>query len=150
MEMTEMPAAGQPTDPPVISNFTNPQFRNSGADFEPEPEPSPDEGSPRGLAPDAECSETLQVIGVDENSPVAWSADASLLAFAARDYGIYIATRTQTGFTVAETLIGSRSSVKKLDFHPSRKLLASGSEEGIKLWVVCVGSEGSHEHSRLT
>ena len=150
VEMTEMPAAGQPTDPPVISNFTNPQFRNSGADFEPEPEPSPDEGSPRGLAPDAECSETLQVIGVDENSPVAWSADASLLAFAARDYGIYIATRTQTGFTVAETLIGSRSSVKKLDFHPSRKLLASGSEEGIKLWVVCVGSEGSHEHSRLT
>ena len=104
VEMTEMPAAGQPTDPPVISNFTNPQFRNSGADFEPEPEPSPDEGSPRGLAPDAECSETLQVIGVDENSPVAWSADASLLAFAARDYGIYIATRTQTGFTVATKL----------------------------------------------
>ena len=31
VEMTEMPAAGQPTDPPVISNFTNPQFRNSGA-----------------------------------------------------------------------------------------------------------------------
>ena len=77
VEMTEMPAAGQPTDPPVISNFTNPQFRNSGADFEPEPEPSPDEGSPRGLAPDAECSETLQVIGVDENSPVAWSAARS-------------------------------------------------------------------------
>lgn len=113
--------------------------------FEPEPEPDGQIAGPVPAMPPAfECGETTQVIGVDENSPVAWSADAKLLAFAARDYGIYIAVRTATGFTVAETLIGSRSSVKKLEFHPSRQLLVSANDEGIKLWAVFVDAGGSN------
>lgn len=113
-----------------------------------EPEPEYEQAAPEGLQPEYECTETTQVIGVDENSPVAWSADASLLAFAARDYGIYIAARTRTGFTVATTLVGSRSSVKKLEFHPSRKLLVSGCDEGIKLWAVFVDGSSNNPASQ--
>lgn len=113
--------------------------------FEPEPEPFGVVDGPKIAVPaEFVCSDTTQIIGVDENSPVAWSADASLLAFAARDYGIYIAARTETGFTLATTLIGSRTSVKKLEFHPSRRLLVSGNDEGIKLWAVFVDQGSSN------
>lgn len=56
-----------------------------------------------------------------------------------------------SGFTVVTTLIGSRSSVKKLEFHPSRKLLVSGSDEGIKLWAVFVDGSSNNpaNQSRL-
>jgi WD40 repeat protein len=117
-------------------------------DFEPEPEPSGGVDVPEPMMqPEVLCGETTQIIGVDENSPVAWSADALLLAFAARDYGIYIATRTETGFTLATTLIGSRSSIKKLAFHPRRRLLVSANEQGIKLWAVYVDPGSSNNPS---
>ena len=83
-----------------VVSVPNPEFRNSSATLgfstsAAEAEPA---GGDSSLRPEYECTETTQVIGVDENSPVAWSADASLLAFAARDYGIYIAARTGRKF----------------------------------------------------
>jgi hypothetical protein len=98
--------------------------------WEPEPEPMYDEapsqatGASRSppvmsqMPPKWLCSATHHVIGVDEGSPVAWAHDASMLAFAGGDYGIYVAANDGGRFRVVTSLFGSRGRVRALSFHP--------------------------------
>ena len=82
------------------------------------------------------CTRPDQVIGVDESSPTTWSHDGTMLAFAARDFGIYVAMSEGGSFRVAASLVGSKARVVALQFNPHRSLLASGAEDGLKLWAV--------------
>lgn len=53
------------------------------------------------------CNKPLRVIGVQEETPLAWSPDGKFLAFASGNRSIYILSRGQNGqYDVDSVLIG--------------------------------------------
>mmetsp|Transcript_60631 Transcript_60631/g.146524 ORF Transcript_60631/g.146524 Transcript_60631/m.146524 type:complete len:863 (+) Transcript_60631:254-2842(+) len=104
------------------------------------------------------CRKALSVLGIQKESPVAWSPDGEQLAFVSGNHSIYIASVVEGRYRVAKMLDGHVKPVRVMVWHPSdANTLVSAGPEGIYVWDVakgetihrkeCDGIEGRHTDS---
>ena len=85
------------------------------------------------------CNRALQVVGIEDNTPLAWGADSKTLAFVAGNKAISVADLPGDGtMTLRVSLAGHRNNVLGLEFHPSEPLLISCGVEGIFIWDLAI------------
>jgi len=67
------------------------------------------------------CTTPINVIGVQQESCLAWSADGSALAFVSGNHSIYVCgwSPEKGRFVVKHLLNGHRGIIKAMTFHPS-------------------------------
>ncbi|KAJ3431807.1 hypothetical protein M0812_20730 [Anaeramoeba flamelloides] len=88
------------------------------------------------------CRTPLHVVGVQPETPIAWSKNGMYLTFVSGNYSIYIIKKienkrgqqTVLNFQITATLEGHTKPVNALIFHPTRPILISGGFEGIFIW----------------
>lgn len=85
-------------------------------------------------------AQPMRVIGVQEQSPIAWSVDGKRLAFVSGNASIYITKEDHLGnFVVENVLIGHKTTVNCLLFHPRDSILISGGFDGLIIWDYLKG-----------
>eukprot|EP01132_Coremiostelium_polycephalum_P011229 gene11229-13756_t len=94
---------------------------------------------PDAINVNTKCLLPLRVIGVQENSPIAWSSDGSRLGFVSGNGSIYIAKDSKGSFEIENVLNGHSHSVNCLLFHPKESILVSGGFDGIIIWDYIKG-----------
>jgi WD40 repeat protein len=86
----------------------------------------------------------LQVIGIQPQSPLSWSADGQRLAYVSSNFDICV-LRAQSGtqflpFAIETLLTGHGGLVRSLSFHPrDPSVLVSTGVDGICLWHIDSG-----------
>jgi WD40 repeat protein len=92
-------------------------------------------------------------MGVQPQSPIAWSPNGLSLAFVSGDKSIFIVTYTklesgETEFVLSQTLVGHQNLVKCLLFHPtdSNTLISAGGD-GFFVWNVKACRFTVHVHT---
>jgi len=99
-----------------------------------------DQGSSSSNVIARKCDTPLRVIGVQEDSPSAWSPDGSRFAFVSGNGSIYITKENESGnFIVENVLAGHTHTVNCLLFHPTEPIFVSGGFEGIIVWDLLSG-----------
>ena len=82
----------------------------------------------------------LQVIGVQDASPLAWAAEGDVLAAVSSNHSIFIFALCGQAFKLTKLLAGHHATVKTLVFHPhDADMLVSGGVEGIFVWSISTG-----------
>lgn len=82
------------------------------------------------------CRTPLALIGLQEGTPVAFSADGKFVSFVAKNFAIYVGsvdTRKQK-YSVVRVMVGHTQTVHRLLFHPTKPLLISAGTDGIFFW----------------
>lgn len=90
----------------------------------------------RHVRADKECTRAVATMGVQNDTPIAWSADGGKLAYVAENCSIFITSDHKSRFTLEKCLDGHNRRVHALLFHPERPLLVSAGVEGIFVWDI--------------
>ncbi|EGC35285.1 hypothetical protein DICPUDRAFT_55281 [Dictyostelium purpureum] len=85
------------------------------------------------------CSLPLRVIGVQENSCIAFTPDNNRFAFISGNGSIYITKESDHSFEIENVLVGHTHHVNCLLFHPTQPVLVSGGFDGIIIWDYIKG-----------
>lgn len=97
-----------------------------------------------------------KVLGIQHESPVAWSPNGEILAFVSGNHSIYLTSPHEGRFRVSKMLDGHDLPVKALLWHPEdNNTLISAGPEGYFVWDIAAaevvtkrpadGRDGNHE-----
>ena len=73
-------------------------------------------------------------MGVQNQTPLAWSEDGNNFAYVAENCSIFITSQLKGRFEIERTLDGHHRRLSSILFHPSEPILVSAGIEGIYVW----------------
>jgi len=85
---------------------------------------------------DFTCQRSNHSIGVQEGSPVGWSADGKLMGYVTGDYTVMLARLNEANgmFEIENALMGSGSPIASIVVHPKLPVVVTAGTDGLRVW----------------